>query len=75
MSVRKLPVRPDLTQLKHQAKDLHRAIPLRVAHPVDRFVNASGDGDPCFAHLIGQYDSASARLHEQLSNPHRFVIA
>jgi len=26
MSVRKLPVRPDLTQLKHQAKDLLRAI-------------------------------------------------
>ena len=26
MPVRKLPVRPDLTQLKHQAKDLHRAI-------------------------------------------------
>src|SRR6185436_10342208 len=26
MSARKLPVRPDLTQLKHQAKDLHRAI-------------------------------------------------
>jgi hypothetical protein len=26
MSVRKLPVRPDLAQLKHQAKDLHRAI-------------------------------------------------
>ena len=26
MSVRKLPVRPDLDQLRHQAKDLHRAI-------------------------------------------------
>ena len=26
MSVRKLPVRPDLAQLKHQAKDLHHAI-------------------------------------------------
>ena len=26
MSVRKLPVRPDLGQLRHQAKDLHRAI-------------------------------------------------
>ena len=26
MSVRNLPVRPDLEQLRHQAKDLHRAI-------------------------------------------------
>lgn len=37
MSVRRLPVRPDLSQLKHQAKDLLRAVKARDAEAMAEF--------------------------------------
>jgi ankyrin repeat protein len=52
MSVRKLPVRPDLAQLKHQAKDLHRAI-------------RRGDSDAIAADGIGGYTALFSAVVSQ----------
>jgi Ankyrin repeat. len=52
MSVRRLPVRPDLDQLKHQAKDLLRAVHAGDPAAITELV----------AHIPGPVDPASARL-------------
>ena len=47
MSTRHLPVRPDLTQLKHQAKDLLRAIKQGDAEAIaDLRAHTPGESDP-----------------------------
>jgi ankyrin repeat protein len=51
MSVRKLPVRPDLAQLKHQAKDLHRAIKRGDSDAIAELREHSPRVDPATAKL------------------------
>jgi ankyrin repeat protein len=51
MSARKLPVRPDLTQLKHQAKDLHRAIQRGDPDAIAELREHSPRVDPATAQL------------------------
>ena len=51
MPVRRLPVRPDLTQLKHQAKDLLRAFRQRDAEAIALFAEFHAGARPEFAKL------------------------
>lgn len=51
MVVRHLPVRPDLEQLRHQAKDLLRALKRGEAEPVAEWRDARPDDEPAAAKL------------------------
>ena len=51
MSTRKLPVRPDLEQLRHQAKDLRRAIQLGDAAAIAELREHCPRVDPAVAKL------------------------
>lgn len=74
MSNRHLPVRPDLTQLKHQAKDLLRAIKRGDADAVAEFrERMSGHADPSAAKL-SDVQLALARSYGVASWP-RLVAA
>ena len=56
MSARDLPVRPDLDQLKHQAKDL-----LRELHAVAARLNRDWSKTPARAHAVDAYYEAATR--------------
>src|SRR5262245_47800202 len=66
MSARKLPIRPDLTQLKHQAKDLHHAIERGDADAIAELREHSPRVDPATAklsdaqHVLARSYSASS---------------
>src|SRR5215217_6838503 len=51
MPARRLPVRPDLTQLKHQAKDLLRAFKVGDAEAIALFAEFSPDVSPGYVQL------------------------
>jgi len=72
MSVRRLPVRPDLDQLKHQAKDLLRAV--RAGDPAaiadfGEFHPAGVKGAPSRSRRTLQ-QSPPAGILEQAETPH-----
>ena len=73
MSNRHLPVRPDLTQLKHQAKDLLRAIKRGDAEAIADFrEQVSGRADPSTA-TLSDAQLALARSYGVASWP-RLVV-
>lgn len=68
MSVRKLPVRPDLDQLRHQARDLHRAILRGDPDAISELREHSPRVDPANAKL-SEAQHALARSYQASSWP------